>query len=842
MLIYKRMHFYSLSVDETAKSLKTNQKDGLSNNEVNERLKTYGKNELKIKETPLLVRILRPLGGIFNYILYVAGFISFWHQEYVDGIIIIVIVLISAIIEWVQSRSAEKILKSLKKQNSQQVVVKRDFKKITIDATDLVPGDVIYLTEGEKVPADSRIITQTDLRADESILTGESFPVKKQIKKLDLNTKVFMRSNMLYQGTFVVSGETTAIVTATGNNTEFGKIAALSSNDEISPTQVKINDLIKKLIYAVFLIGIIAFFFSLFRGIDAYESLRFVLALIVSVVPEGLPVAITIVLAFSIKKLARHKALVTNMRALDSIGIVNVIATDKTGTLTHNKLKVHDVFPFKGHAKTTLKNIIRLSLNIKQGFNDPMDIALEDYIGTSNDNGYSLVKTFPFKQDLSLSGNLFKTKDSYLLVIKGAYRSLVEYLNSEADLKDTNLKAHEYGVARHKVIAFMTAKIDHEITSLNNLKRIKNFELIGIAGISDSIRKEAKAAVNDALSAKTKVVMITGDQFDTAYAIGQQLNIAKSPSDVFDCSKMHDYSDQELEEIVENTTVFARVLPENKYKLLKLLKQKNITAMTGDGVNDVPAISNAHIGIAMGSGTQIAKDASDIILLDDNFQTIINALKEGRIIFSNIQKMFVYVLSTNIGETITLVGALIIGLPLPLLPIQILYTNLVTDTTLVIPLGLEPGDKSIMKNPPRKPNDPILKSYLIARIVIIAFAIGITTLSVYSVALIHLGQEKAMTLAFTSLVVMQWAKAFCSRELLESSFKQIFVKNIAFLIGLISSILMQVLALYSPLSAYLKISYVDFHLILLVIILDLIVIFTITEIHKYIGRKRNLTL
>ena len=216
-----------------------------------------------------------------------------------------------------------------------------------------MPGDVIYLTEGEKVPADSRIITQTDLRADESILTGESFPVKKQIKKLDLNTKVFMRSNMLYQGTFVVSGETTAIVTATGNNTKFGKIAALSSNDEISPTQVKINDLIKKLIYAVFLIGIIAFFFSLFRGIDAYESLRFVLALIVSVVPEGLPVAITIVLAFSIKKLARHKALVTNMRALDSIGIVNVIATDKTGTLTHNKLKVHDVFPFKGHTKTT---------------------------------------------------------------------------------------------------------------------------------------------------------------------------------------------------------------------------------------------------------------------------------------------------------------------------------------------------------------------------------------------------------------------------------------------------------------------------------------------------------
>lgn len=831
------MQFYNLTPEQALEEQGTTL-DGLSSEEVRARRKYFGPNAINIKSTPLWKKIVEPFLDIFVLVLAVAAVISAWHGDTLDAIIIVVIIAISAIIFYVQRFSTDRVLRSLSKRTAETATVIRNKLTTAINTNQLVPGDIVQLGEGDKVPADLRIIKCANLRVNESQLTGESLPVDKKPTGLKGDRQVYERTNMLYQGSFITGGVATALVTSTGNSTEFGNLASLSKNTEPkSPIQVKIDELIAKIIAVVAGLAVVAFGLALWRGMDVTDSLRFVMALTVSAVPEGLPVAISVVLVLGMRRMAKKKALVTQMRAIETIGAITTIATDKTGTLTQNKLTVQATWsPSNG---TDLDDAVAHVINKGRGVSfDPLDTAFETYARQRKVLPSGMpAHQLPFDQSVSMSATAWHFGAKYRYFVKGAPESILKLAGLSAGAtKVATSQLAELTTKGYRVIGLATLETDKNITNLKGLSG-KKIKFAGFVAVSDILRPEAKRAVSSALKAGVTVRMITGDHFETAYQIGKQLGMITERDEVFDCSTMSQLSDKKLEQIVEKTKVFSRVIPEQKYRLLTILKKHNITAMTGDGVNDVPALANAHIGVAMGSGSHIAKDAGDIILLDDNFTTIIDAMKEGRTVISNIRRMLYYLLSTNAGELLTILGALIIGIKMPLAPVQILWINLVTDTSMVIPLGLEPADKNIMKQPPHKPTAPILSGPMIMRMVAIALTMAIIALLVYIIFEPTKGHAYAQTLVFTGLVVSQWANAFSARSDDESVFTRLKVMNRSFYVGLVLSVGIQALALFTPLRNALGLVEVGLFDLLTVSLVSFAIPIVVSEIHKTYRRQ-----
>ena len=806
---------------------------GLSVKEADLRLKRDGKNIVKVKGDSLLKKILEPFLDVFTLILVVAAAISLWHGDTLDAIIIFVIIAISAIIFYVQRFSTDRVLKSLSKQNPQTVSVLRGGKVIKIDTTNLVRGDVVILNEGDKVPADIRVVKAASAQVNESQITGESLPVAKQASPIKTDKEIYDLTNMLFQGSFMISGTITGVVTSTGNQTEFGKLAELSKKAEPQSTiQKKINSLITKIIAVVFAISLVAFGLALLKGMEFVEAIRFVMALAVSAVPESLPIAIAVILVLGMRRMARRKAVVSQMRAIETIGSITTIATDKTGTLTKNKLSVNTTW--SPESETELNKIIACSINQETSSSfDPLDIALSEYsrkqkVSSHGTPAYNL----PFDQSMAMSATAWHFGSQYQLYIKGAPESVIKISDLDASSrKNIEAKLKTLTSKGYRVIALATAKVDKKVTKLSQLKNLP-VEFAGLVAISDTLRAESKASISLALKAGIGVKMITGDHFETAYQIGKELNMVSRRSEVFDCRSMNKLSDAELEKIVNKTKIFSRVIPEQKYRLLTILKKQHITAMTGDGVNDVPALANAHVGIAMGSGSQIAKDAGDIILLDDNFKTIIDAVKEGRTVIANIRRMLFYLLSTNAGELLTILGALIFGSKIPLAPVQILWINLVTDTSMVIPLGLEPPEKDIMDQPPKKPNAPILPKFMIARIVLMAMTMALLSLAIYYFFEVVNGHLYAQTMVFTALVVSQWANAFNARSETESILTRIKILNPSFYVGLGISVAVQLTAIFSPLGGVLHLVSVNLWQLIVVSLIAFVVPIIVCEAHK----------
>jgi Ca2+-transporting ATPase len=833
------MMYYTISAGQALKELGVS-KNGLSVSEAEERLKIHGPNTIKIMGEPLWRKLIEPFADVFMIVLLVAAVISFWHSAILDGAIIVVIMMVSAIIYYVQRFSTERILRSLQKHDEHTIDVLRDNKSIEIAADQLVPGDVILLSEGEKVPADARLLEVDSLRVDESQLTGESLPISKQINKLAGDKEVYERSNMLFQGSFVISGEGIAVVVATGNNTEFGQLAALSTDAKSeSPVQVKINRLLSYIIGVVAVFALIALALALLRGMTLTDSLSFVIALSVSAVPEGLPVAISVILVLGMRRMAAKKALVRNMAAIETIGVINTIATDKTGTLTKNELTAQVVWQLR-HTKN-FAEIISKTINRKAGkMHDPLDSAFYNYTKQQHvaESRHEPLSVFPFNHTTAMSGNLWHNGERYDLAVKGAPEVVIEHCDlDEGEREKLTIELHRLSADGYRVIAIAHQTLTRKLDDLDDLTKRDALHFDGFVGIADILHPEAEKAIQMATKAGVSVRMITGDHFETAYHIGKKLGMVKNRNQVFDSRRMTVMSDEELEAIIDQTKVFSRVIPEHKYRILALLKTHNITAMTGDGVNDVPALANANVGIAMGSGAGIAKDAGDIILLDDNFKSIVDAMREGRAIFANIRRMLFYLLSTNAGEILTMVGSLAIGLPVPLVPVQILWVNLVTDTAMVIPLGLEPGEKSYMTDKPKNPNAPILNKFMIIRMAIIALTMGILTLGMYIIYREYESDEYARTIAFNALVVMQWANAFSARSDHESILSRIRVMNRKFYIGFAIAVILQLLALLGPLGALLHVAPVAIDDLFITGTIAFIAPIILVEIHKFFGRR-----
>lgn len=834
------MLYYNKTVNATLKELKTSLQ-GVHPSEAAERLAQYGPNTIRIKGEPLWRKLIEPFANIFMLVLFIAAALSILHNTLIDAVIIIAIMMISAIIYYIQRFSTDRILRSLQKHTAQQVTVIRDGKTRAIDSLELIPGDIITLAEGEKVPADARIIEARGVRVDEALLTGESEPITKTIEAIRGEKQVYDQSNMLFQGSFIISGEAIAVVISTGNNTEFGRLAALSEPTEMrSPVQKKIDRLINQIIAAIGGVAIVVFILSLLRGTDIIEAVRFVMALSVSAVPESLPIAISVVLVLGMRRMAAKKALVRNMRAIETVGVITTIATDKTGTLTKNKLSVQEVWQpsyIEHHLPTSIRRSINHSATKTH---DPLDIAMVEYVEAEKAVPLKGQPLFglPFSHDHAMSGNLWHHGAAYQLTLKGAPEAILgRSILSEAEREEAEHMLQQLTSRGYRVIALGTVNLKAPVESLNELPAKTRLDFIGFVAVADTIRPEAKHAIKTALSAGITVRMITGDHFETAYHIGRQLGMIQHRDQVFDSRRMETMTDDELSEAIRGVRIFSRVIPENKYRLLSILKRHNITAMTGDGVNDVPALANAHVGIAMGSGSQIAKDAGDIILLDDNFKSIIDAMREGRTIISNVRRMLYYLLATNTGEVLTMIGALIVGVPMPLVAVQILWVNLVTDTSMVIPLGLEKGQKNAMTQQPERPNAPILNRYLISRMILVALCMAITALTLYIIFSARYGYEYGRTIAFCALVVMQWASAFNARSDYESLFRRLFVWSTPFYVGLAFAIFMQVLAVFGPLQDLLHITRVSIGDLVITGAIAFIVPIVLVEIHKYIGRR-----
>lgn len=839
------MLYYNKSPQAVLRELDSSE-NGLSGIDATERLRTYGPNSIRVKSEPLWRKLVEPFANVFMLVLFVAVVISVFHGDTLDAIIIGVIMAISGGIYYVQRLSTDRILRALQQHDIQMVETLRDGKIVKLEATELVPGDIITLSEGEKVPADARLIAVSNVRADEALLTGESIPISKQTETLHGEKEIYDQSNMLFQGSFVVAGEATAVIVNTGNDTEFGKLAVLASNNEsASPVQQKIDKLIRQIIGVVCAMAVVAFGLSLLRGMEITETIRFVMALSVSAVPESLPVAISVILVLGMRKMAARKALVRNMRAIESIGVTTTIATDKTGTLTRNKLTVQAVWQPE-HARHHLGEFIQKTVNHgRRNTHDPLDIALIEYAEQQKTPKLvgTLLASLPFDQAVAMSGNMWQHGINYTLAIKGAPEQVLQrsQLTSGEHERATEM-LHRLTASGYRVIALAQTTLGKPIARFEDMPHHAKFEFIGFIAIADVLRPEAKRAVAMALEAGVTVRMITGDHMETAYHIAKELGMVTSRDQVFDSRHMSVMSDEQLDRAIRDVRVFSRVTPEHKFRILELLKRHHITAMTGDGVNDVPALTNAHVGVAMGSGSQIAKDAGDIILLDDNFKSIIDAIHQGRVIISNIRRMLYYLLATNAGEALTMMGALVVGMPLPLVPVQILWINLVTDTALVIPLGLEPGEKHIMKHPPKHPNSPILSRYIVTRMIMVAFSMAAMTLGLYAFYENLYGHDYAKTIAFAALVVMQWSNAINARSDYQSLLGRLRVWSSPFAIGLTIAVILQTLALFGPLQPILHVTPVAIGDLFVTGLIAFTAPIVLVEAHKFVGRRRHLII
>lgn len=795
---------------------------GLTSQQAQELLSEHGLNQVKLKNPwHWLKTLLEPFASWFVLILLIAAVISFWIGKSLEGIVVMMILLINASIYYIQNYSTNRILKALEKQQQPYTEVVRDGREVNLPVDQLVLGDIVNVHEGMKIPADGRLIEAEDLTTDESMLTGESEKQAKNIRPLKTSSPIYNQTNMVFMGTTVSAGIGRFIVVATGGDTEFGRIARLSKKTKSkSPLQQKIDRLTKQLIVFVGLVAIGTLILKLYRGSDFLESLRFVLSLSVSAIPEGLPIAVVIVMVVGVKAMARQRAVVRNLNAIETLGQVTMIATDKTGTITENQLKLTDTWvPGKN---TNFGLVASRAVLTRQ--KDEIDLAIAEKYKPEG----SPVKIIPFQQDLRLSGAVWKKDKQYITYIKGAPEIIISACKlARVQASTLHKQIHKFSSQGLRVIA-VAAKLGNTKLTKNNLT---GFSFAGLLVLGDTIRPDVRSAVEQAHLAGIDVILLTGDHVQTAAYFAKEATITNDQHAI-DGSELASLDHSEIRHVLDKEKAVGRVLPEYKYLILEALQRTHITAMTGDGINDVPALRRANVGIAVGTATDAAKEASDMIITDSNFATIVRAINYGRAIVVNVQKMLTYVLATNLGEIFTIVGALILNIPLPITALQILWINVVTDSFTMIPIGMEKPEGDLIKQAPRHPNSPIIENSRKLRMVAMAVVMSALTLGVYYWGLL-VDQSSAGSLAFMMLVAAQWANAINVRSDNRSFIKSLYRPNWWLVGGISIGLLLQYIVMFTPVAKYLNTQALSLEQ-LLVVLTGFIVILIAGDILKKI--------
>lgn len=844
--------WFNKTSGEVVKELGSDRINGLSGDEVKKIREKYGLNQLVGKKKKSMIRMLfEQINDILIYILLAAAVVSAILGEVNDAIIIFLVIILNSIVGVVQESKAEKALDALKKMSTPKALVKRDGELKEIPSEEVVPGDIIILDAGRYIPCDLRLIETATLKIEESALTGESVPVDKDatVTLSEENTALGDQKNMAFMSTLVTYGRGEGIAVSTGMNTEIGKIAKMleGQDKELTPLQKKLAELGKVLGLTAVGICAVMFILAVVQKRNIFEMFLTAISLAVAAIPEGLPAIVTIVLAMGVQKMIKKNAIVRKLPAVETLGAVNVICSDKTGTLTQNKMTVTKFYTnehLDDISKIDMRNSVdRLlienlvlcndatySQDSKTG--DPTEIALlevgfrHSIMKNDFEKEHIRVNEIPFESDRKLMTTVNKYDDQLYVMTKGAVDNLIKlcntiYLNGNVvnlteDMINEILKqANIMSDNALRVLASAYKIIPSEDIEISYLE--KDLTFIGLVGMIDPPREEVKDSILECKKSGIKTIMITGDHKNTAFAIAKELKIAEEESQAIFGSELDNMSDKELEERIDNLRVFARVSPEHKVRIVNAFKAKgNVVSMTGDGVNDAPSLKAADVGVAMGiTGTDVAKGASDMILTDDNFSTIVSAVEEGRNIFNNIKKSIVFLLSCNIGEIITLFLAILFGWATPLKPIHLLWVNLITDTFPALALGADTADPDVMEEKPRNPKDSlfaggtgaflILNGILIGVLTLAAFIVGIkvytksTTLfplfpkDISQAALTH-----AQTMAFVVLSVSQLFHALNLRHPSKSIFQIGFFSNKLLIVSILLGILLQDIVITVP--------------------------------------------
>lgn len=862
------MRYYSKNIKEVEKMLKTNIQTGLDSKEATNRIKKNGENVIKDNNRKSnIAKFLAQFNDFMVIILLIAGFISFLtsflqgEKDFLDTIIIVLIVFINAVLGFMQENKAEKALEALKKMSSPKANVIRNGVLQKIDSTGLVIGDIIVINSGDYISADARLVECNNLKVEEASLTGESIPIEKNIDTINIeNSSIGDRKNMIYSGTLAINGKAKGIVTATGMQTEIGKIAHMIINQEDEQTnlQKKLEETGKILGIGALVICFGIFFIGLFRKIPPFEMFMTSVSLAVAAIPEGLPAIVTIMLAIGVEKMVKRNAIIRKLPAVEALGSATVICSDKTGTLTQNKMEVIKVYTKdrqKLYSMASLCNNVEIGLENKL-IGEPTEIALME-IAIKNgvyknkeEQVLPRVNEIPFDSKRKMMTTIHRNKTGYKIITKGAIDVLLErctyyYENGEkqplTDNKKREILRENMSMAKDALRVLAICYKDSETyVDINSTNIEKNLIFLGMVGMIDPPREETYDAVMKCKKAGIKPVMITGDHIETAKAIGKKIGILRKDGLAITGAELDNISEKELCENIYKYDIFARVSPEHKVRIVKAFKKRgNIVAMTGDGVNDAPALKTADIGCAMGiTGTDVAKGASDIILADDNFSTIVEAVKEGRAIYENIKKSVHFLLSSNIGEIITILISLLIGFKSPLVAIQLLWVNLVTDSLPAIALGIDPPDTSLMDGRVKKSKTGIFTKDRWTRISIEGMMIGSLALLSYAIGTVVFGKEIiGSTMAFATLSISQLVHAFNLKT--EKSIFSINLFNNPYLIGsLIIGIFLQVAVIMVPtLSNIFKVVPLNSIQWLVVIVLCIMPI-VIVEIEKLLTRKK----
>ena len=804
--------WYTKNIKDVEKELKTNIKTGLKDIDVKVRQDEFGENMIEEgKKESIIIRFIKQFKDFMIIILIIAAIVSAIVSylentgDYFDSLIIIAIVLFNGIMGLIQETKAEKAIEALKKMSSPVAKVRRNGKVQTIKGKDVVPGDIVILEAGSFVPADIRLINTYNLKIEESSLTGETEPVLKNSDNIfiDRNVPLGDIKNMAFGNTIVVNGHAEGIVVETGMNTEVGKIAKMIIRNvaPMTPIQKKLEEVGKTLGIACIAICIFIFIIGVIKKISVIEMFMTSVGLAVAAIPEGLPAIVTIILSIAVTKMAKKNAIIRKLPAVETLGSSKVICSDKTGTLTENNMKVVEVVGNKEKVLrfSTLCTDCEIVDNVIEG--EPTEKAIVKEALENNINKYTemtnmpRVAEIPFDSTRKLMTTVHELKNGgYRIITKGAPDVLLDkcsYYEEMNNIKEFDkffydlIKNKNNKMAEKALRVLAVAYLDVDIlpNQIDSETIEKGLIFIGLIGMIDPPREGVKEAVKECKKAGIKTVMITGDHIITAKAIAKEIGILGKDELAITGNELDKLTDNELVKNIMNYSVFARVTPEHKVRIVKLFQRAGtVVAMTGDGVNDAPALKKADIGISMGlKGTDVAKNASDMILNDDNFVTIVEAVKQGRNIFDNIKKAIHFLIATNIGEIVTIFIGLLLGMKSPLLAIQLLWVNLVTDSLPAIALGLELPEKDIMERKPRDPRKSIFADGLFGKIISEGLMIGMFTIIAFSIGNKYYGLEVGRTMAFISLGMLELIHSFNIKSE-ETIFTKKFFNN-KYLIG-----------------------------------------------------------
>ena len=847
-------NWYSKTKDQTLIDLETNEQNGLTDEIVSERLKQYGSNELATKQKRTLwQRIFAQINDVLVYVLIIAALISAFVGEWADASIIALVVVLNAVIGVVQESKAEQALEALKKMATPKAIVKRNGELKEIPSEHVVPGDIVMLDAGRYIPCDLRLIETANLKVEESALTGESVPVDKDAiyhpsMRSDEQVPLGDQKNMAFMSTLVTYGRGVGVAVETGMNSQIGKIATLlhEADDDMTPLQKSLAQVGKYLGFVAVAICIVMFLIGFLQGRDTLEMFMTAISLAVAAIPEGLPAIVSIVLAIGVQRMIKQNVIIRKLPAVEALGSVTIICSDKTGTLTQNKMTVTHFYSDNTYdrleslnvnndaQRLLLENMVLCndaSYNNESQTGDPTEIALLVAGTTFNmqkdhlEKIHERVNEVPFDSDRKMMSTVHMYNESYYSMTKGAIDKLLPrcthiFKNGKIEIltdSDKNQILEAAGSMSQealRVLSFAFKQYDSNDVDINHLE--ENLIFIGLVGMIDPPRTEVKDSIKECKKAGIRTVMITGDHKDTAFAIAKELGIAEEISEIMIGTELDNVSDTELASKINHLNVFARVSPEHKVKIVKALRAKgNIVSMTGDGANDAPSLKQADVGVAMGiTGTDVAKGAADVVLTDDNFSSIVKAVEEGRNIYRNIKKSILFLLSCNFGEIIALFLAILLGWATPLRPIHILWVNLITDTLPALSLGVDPEDPDVMKEKPRHAKESlfsgsvpflIFNGVIIGLLTLIAFIAGAKFYTgdtnlfplfperIDDDALLH-----AQTMAFVVLSFSQLVHSFNLRSRTKSIFSIGIFTNKYLVFSLLIGVLMQVCIISIP--------------------------------------------